>query len=798
MKLLRALVQRGVLVTAATLMLPPVSAGQEKAGEGLASVLRGLDTTVIPVNTTEGKQLSEMLSRSVLARLRAANRGSTEAWHHVRTRTDWEQLRDSRLRALRSSLGQFPKPPAELKVHVTRRLAGEDYVIENLVFESRPGLWVTANLYLPARPSDNLPGFLICHSHHNAKTEGELQDMGMTWARQGCAVLVMDQLGHGERRQHPFRSASDYPAPFRVGRQDYYFRFNLGMQLHLVGDSLIGWMVWDLMRGVDLLLARPGIAKDRIILLGSVAGGGDPAAVTAALDPRIAAVAPFNFGGPQPETHYPLPVDAESSFDYAGGGSWESTRNLRLSARDGFLPWVIVAAVAPRRLIYGHEFDWDREHDPVWARLSAIFAFYEAGDHLAAAHGRGMLSGKPPESTHCNNIGPEQRVGVYAALKRWFEIPIPMNESQQRHSSADLTCLTPQAAQEFKIESVHKVIADLGTERAEAARSRLMNFAPADRRPQLRQEWTRLLGDVSSSSDLKVTVQSTQQIEGVAFERISLTHEDGIIVPLALLVPQHNGNNRLPIVVAFCQEGKQELLRKRSDEIVRLLQGGVAVCLPDVRGTGETKPARDSRGRTSSGTSISSSELMLGQTLLGARLRDLRTVCGYLRSRPEFHAEPFALWGDSFAATNPYDQNLAAPLDADKLPEHSEPLGGLLALFGALFEDEVKATYVRGGLVSYGSLLQSPYCYFPQDCIVPGALTTGDLGDVAAALAPRPLRLSNLVDGLNRSVTREILNKSLEPAQAAYRSVNAEKTLVLDPTNTQSVAAWLISQLKAH
>src|SRR5262249_11515788 len=212
---------------------------------------------------------------------------------------------------------------------------------------------------------------------------------------------------------------------------------------------------------------------------------------------------------------------------------------------------------------------------------------------------------------------------------------------------------------------VHKVIADLGAERAGAARSRLMNLAPADRRRQLRQEWTRLLGDVSPSGDPKVKVRSKQQVESIAFERISLTLEDGIIVPLALLVPQHNGNNRLPIVVAFCQEGKQELLRKRSDEIVRLLQGGVAVCLPDVRGTGETKPAGDSRGRTSSSTSISSSELMLGQTLLGARLRDLRTVCRYLRGRPEFHAGPVALWGDSFAATNPYDQNLAVPLDAD-------------------------------------------------------------------------------------------------------------------------------------
>ncbi len=86
--------------------------------------------------------------------------------------------------------------------------------------------------------------------------------MGMTWARQGCLVLVMDQLGHGERRQHPFVTEKDYAGSFRPSRQDYYFRYNVGIQLHLIGDSLLGWMVWDLRRGIDLLLGQPGIAFD--------------------------------------------------------------------------------------------------------------------------------------------------------------------------------------------------------------------------------------------------------------------------------------------------------------------------------------------------------------------------------------------------------------------------------------------------------------------------------------------------------------------------------------------------------
>ena len=57
-------------------------------------------------------------------------------------------------------------------------------------------------------------------------------------------------LGHGERRQHPFASAADYPKEFPASRQDYNFRYDTSLQLYLVGESLMGWIVHDLMTGV--------------------------------------------------------------------------------------------------------------------------------------------------------------------------------------------------------------------------------------------------------------------------------------------------------------------------------------------------------------------------------------------------------------------------------------------------------------------------------------------------------------------------------------------------------------------
>jgi hypothetical protein len=185
---------------------------------------------------------------------------------------------------------------------------------------------------------------------------------------------------------------------------------------------------------------------------------------------------------------------------------------------------------------------------------------------------------------------------------------------------------------------------------------------------------------------------------------------------------------------------------------------------------------------------------MLGQTLVGSRLRDVRSVLRYLRTRPDLDAGRVAMWGDSLAPANPGGQALAVPLDADPFPHQAEPLGGLLALFTALFEDGVRAVYVRGCLTGYESVLQSQFCYVPHDALIPGALTAGDLCDVAAALAPRPLRMEGLVDGLDRAVGADETARVMEPARSAYRALDAATSLQLvepgAPSPTTELRFW--------
>lgn len=680
--------------------------------------------------------LPGMLERQLRSRVRKSVEAEKAARDRIQTLADWERFRDPRLKALAASLGEFP-PRTPLQTRVTKEFAGAGYRRQDLVYQSRPGLWVTANLYLPGNPPPApMPGMVIIHSHHRPRTQAELQDMGILWARAGCAVLILDQIGHGERLQH-------YP----WNREGYHSRYILGMQLYVAGESLIQWMVWDILRGIDLLLERRDVHPDRIILLGAVAAGGDPAAVAAALDPRIAAVAPFNFGEATPGARV---SGGAGDLAIPGSGSWETTRNLRRSIVDQFFPWFICAAVAPRRLVYSYEMGWEAERQPAWARYLKVFGLYGATDHLDEAHGFGTFPG-PGE---CANIGPAQRQTLYPELKRWFGIAIPASEPDDRRPEAELAALNPAVAAELGMRKIHELVRETAERKLNAARATLARLGPEARREWLQKSWESKLGDIQPNPRPEATVHWKRPWPDAEAEGITLAVEPGITVPMVLLRPR---NARPAVVVAVAEGGKERLLALRASEIATLLKGGFAVCLPDVRGTGETAP--DSRrGPSSTGISLAATELMLGNTLLGARLKDLRTVLAYLSARPDLAGEQIGVWGDSFAPANPrrlLPDELPAWQIGPETQYQAEPLGGLLAILAGLYENNVRAIAVRGGLASYLSLLEYPFVYVPGDVIIPGIVEAGDLSDVMAVLAPRATLFESLVDGRNRRVRGE-------------------------------------------
>ncbi|MFO0866171.1 MAG: hypothetical protein U0744_16235 [Gemmataceae bacterium] len=649
------------------------------------------------------------------------------AWRKVDSKEAWEKFRDERIAALKKSLGSEPSA-FKFRMHSSKEVDGDSYRVMNIVYESRPDFWVTANLYVPLKPPEGRsPGVVIVPSHHNPKAQGELQDMGMSLSRQGAMVLVPDQLGHGERRQHPFDSDKAYEKPFKVGRQDYWFRYNSAMQLHVVGESLMGWMANDYSRGIDVLI-RMGCDPDRIAVLGSVAGGGDPAAVTAAIDPRVKVVAPFNFGGPQPETKFPLPEDAEAAFNYMGGGSWESTRNLIDSGAGGFLPWTICASVAPRGLIHSHEFAWDKDRDPVWKRYEKIWGFY-GSPLLAAAHGKGTLQGKYPESTHCNNIGPEHRAMLYPSLEKWLKLPSPTPEFSKRMKSDELISMSPELAQKLKPKKLHQVLTTLPVR----AKVEPRTFTHERMAPPVKMQTTK-------SGDVQIA-------------KFETTSEGGTLkTPVVLLTPIGEPKKQWPVVVAFAARGTAAFQQYRPDAIAELLKQGVSVCLADLPTTGDVAGSLGS-GRTSGRSSLSASAMMHGDSLAKLRLRALHRVIEDLERIAIFDSRKISigLWADSFAGGNAPEAKVEVPIDSDPTPRIAEPVEATLPFRNDYpWGKSIAAIYVRGGVVSMRSTLESPFIYMPHDLMEPRFLQGGDIDDRASQLGKLPLRMEMLVDGRNR------------------------------------------------
>ena len=114
-------------------------------------------------------------------------------------------------------------------------------------------------------------------------------------------------------------------------------------------------------------------------------------------------------------------------------------------------------------------------------------------------------------------------------------------------------------------------------------------------------------------------------------------------------------------------------------------------------------------------------------------------------------------------------------------------------MLGGLYEDDIRAVHVSGGLASYHSVLTHFAVLIPHGDSVPGALNAGDLCDLAGSLAPRPLRFERMVDHKNQVVPADELRKAYVPATQAYAATPGAISFAV---TRSSAAMWLVQQLK--
>ena len=189
----------------------------------------------------------------------------------------------SELRAKFDRAYTFPAEKCPLDPQSCGVIQGDGYKLEKLIYYSRPGFPVTASLYIPenARPGKT-PAILHVLGHAlYGKASVQYQTLGITLCRKGYLVLMPDPLGQGERFSFP-----DLPKFQNVREHNV-----LNRRLIPAGDCVGAWRIWDAMRSVDMLLARPETDKERIVVTGN-SGGGTLTTLVNAADPRLKAAAP--------------------------------------------------------------------------------------------------------------------------------------------------------------------------------------------------------------------------------------------------------------------------------------------------------------------------------------------------------------------------------------------------------------------------------------------------------------------------------------------------------------------------
>lgn len=185
-------------------------------------------------------------------------------------------------------IGPFPKK-TPLNARVTGVIKKKDYRVEKVIYESIPGYYVTAALFLPKKIKGKAPAVIYASGHtENGFRSETYQHVIINLVKKGFVVLAFDPVGQGERLQ--YYNEKEGKSRFGSTKEHSY----PGAQCYLSGYSPTKYFIWDGIRSVDYLLSRKEVDPARIGMTGR-SGGGTQTAYTAAIDDRILAAAPECF-----------------------------------------------------------------------------------------------------------------------------------------------------------------------------------------------------------------------------------------------------------------------------------------------------------------------------------------------------------------------------------------------------------------------------------------------------------------------------------------------------------------------
>ncbi len=478
-------------------------------------------------------------------------------------------------------IGGLPDYSGPLNTKVTGQIDGPRYVIEKVVFESLPKVFVTANVYRPKEPG-RYPGVLMPLGHWD---EGKpaVQEIAANLAMKGFVALAFDPLGQGERQQayDPRLRAS-----LAGGSVDQHLM--AGGQSVLMGASFARYRIWDAKRALDYLVSRPDVDSARIGCTGC-SGGGTLTTYISALDPRIKVAAPscymntfrLLFAGQTGDSEQTIPGFVAAGLDLAD--------YIELFAPK---PYLIVSTVGDFFPIDGARHAYQEAR--TWYQI------YGAEDKVEWAIGPGG-HGTPVEV----------RERIYEWMIRWLKDGHGDFHEEHSQKLPEFQLFATEAGQ-VGGRDIYEVIGEefrrkqsTGTEEQMLAEIRKWAQVEGQRPPTVR-----VLSE-TAALDFKS-------------QRLAVEVEPGLEISALLATPLARGRKPAVLVVNGDEATALKLARR----------GVVALCL-EPRSDHSTKQA----GRSLAGDWVTDTRAwLIGRNLPGMRAADIIRGVDLLAARPDVNA----------------------------------------------------------------------------------------------------------------------------------------------------------------
>ncbi len=621
----------------------------------------------------------------------------------LKTREDWQKRQALVKLKLQEAIGAFPQKTL-LNPVITGKTERNGVTVEKLYFESMPNYFVTAALFLPARDRKNLPAIIFCSGHGApAFRSGVYQQMVLNYVQKGFAVLAFDPIGQGERIQY-----AQTNEPKRFGNLKPTLEHSYpGAQSFVLGVPPAMYFIWDGIRAVDYLLTRPEIDAKRIGITGR-SGGGTQSAYIAALDSRIAAAAPECY---------------LTTYDklLKSNGPQDAEQILTGMLSKGLDLGDLVEVRAPRPTLM---VTTTRD---MFSIDGARELFDEAKKAYKALGSESNLEKAEDDAGHAST--PKNREATYAFFQKHLQNP---------GSNADEK-IPPFTEEELKVTPTGNVYSSLkGETLFTLTQQRAGNSKPKSNPQNLNQQLIALTGYKKPVPE-EVIFSGKFPKAGYDLEKYLVKGPGAYYLPVLWLRPH------APIaktVLYVSPKGKAEVAKKNGIG-EQLAKSGYHVVIPDLSGAGELSSACLPGGDSyidSTSLNVWFAGILTQKSLVAVHMEEIQLITELIKTKAGATTVTVVGVGTF-------------------VPD---------VLHAAVVTPSWSRVALLNGLGAYRSLTEHEQ-YLPRyiPSVVSGAISTYDLPDLTAALSPRPVWVSGVLNGAGQVLSSLELEK-LYPANAKH------------------------------